>query len=338
MKVSNSEAKILLLHLLLWVFYLTYRLSDFPSRLGLENGLIYVGVPLVFYLAISYVHYFYLLPLWLKRAPAYFAWLLLFLTVTLVIQVIVENIFFRRFLPGATEITFARILRTLWNPTMFILFTSLIKITVDRFQFEARKRQLENEKLVAELNYLKAQINPHFLFNTLHNLHFLVHSHAENAAEIIIKLSNLMRYMIYDANHETVLLQTEIDYMKDYIDLETIRLNSVVKIDFRIEGNTEVTRIAPLILFPLLENAFKHGVNDEHADSWIEVDLKVNGEHLSFHVRNSIADVSPVGNVSGFGLRNLERRLQLTYANEHTLGTSETDNVFDARLVLTKLR
>jgi hypothetical protein len=330
MKFFNSDRKILLLHLLLWVFYLTYRLSDFPSRLGLKNGLIFVGVPLLFYLVISYVHYFRLLPLWLRQnQPLYFMRLAFLLIAGLTIQLLIENVAFGFFLPTASEITFARILRIFWNDSMFILFTSLIKITLDRFQ-------LQNEKLNAELNYLKAQINPHFLFNTLHNLHFLVHSRANNAADVIIKLSNIMRYMIYDANHETVLLQSEINYMKDYIHLESIRLNNAVKIDFRIGGDIEAIRIAPLILFPLLENAFKHGVNDEDADSWIEISLEAVSEELTFRVRNSKPAMTlSAREGSGFGLGNLRRRLELSYASRHSLHISEADNVFDARLLLT---
>src|ERR1041385_8806043 len=245
MRSPDPDRKIWLLHLLLWVFYMTYRLPDFPSRLGLENGLIYVGVPLLFYLAVSYTHYISLLPLWLmqEQVTTYLVRLFLLLVAALAIQVIAEDVAFANFLPGATDINFARILRILWNDAIFILFTSLIKITIDRFQFEARKRELENEKLVAELNYLKAQINPHFLFNTLHNLHFLVHSHAKNAADVIIRLSNIMRYMIYDASQETVSLRDEISYMKDYIHLESIRLNNTVKMDFHIHGDIETIRI-----------------------------------------------------------------------------------------------
>jgi sensor histidine kinase YesM len=335
MRFFNSDRKILFLHLLLWVFYLTYRLADFPYRLGLKNGLIFVGVPFLFYLVISYAHYFYLLPLWLrqKRVSAYFLWLGALLIVGLTTQLIVENIAFGNFIAGA-DITFARVLRILWNAAIFILFTSLIKITIDRFQFEARKHQLENEKLIAELNYLKAQINPHFLFNTLHNLHFLIHSHAENAADAVIKLSNIMRYMIYDANQETVLLESEIGYMKDYIHLQSIRLNNAVRINFHVNGDAQAVRIAPLVLFPFLENAFKHGVNDEHSGSWIDIGFETDGRQLSFRVRNSKPDISIAREVSGFGLQNLKKRLQLSYGDGYSLAISETSDVFDAHLVI----
>lgn len=323
------KGRIILLHLLIWVFYLTYRLSDFPSRLSLQNGLIFLGVPFLFYVAISYTHYFYVLPLWLrqKRVPAYFAGQSILLIAAVTIEVAVENVLFGRFLPGATEITFARISRILWNAAIFILFTSLIRITIDRFR-------LENEKLVAELNYLKAQINPHFLFNTLHNLHFLVHAQQKNAADVIIRLSNIMRYMIYDAGQETVSLQHEIAYMKDYIHLESIRLNNTVKIDFNVEGDIDTTRIAPLILFPLLENAFKHGVNDDDADSWIQVDLLADREQLSFRIQNSKGASTSTRERSGLGLTNLKKRLELTYAKRYSLDISETDRAFEVHFFL----
>jgi LytS/YehU family sensor histidine kinase len=329
-----SDRRVLLMHVLLWTFYLSYRLSDFPNHMGLKNGSIYAGIPLLFYLIISYVHYFYLLPVWLnrKQIALYSSGLLILLVVGLTAQVVVENNMLEGLGFFTTKVTLQRIIRLVWNASIFILFTSMIKVAIERFQFENRKQQLENEKLVTELNYLKAQINPHFLFNTLHNLNSLVYSNSANAAEVIVKLSNIMRYMIYESAKEKVWLRDEIAYMNDYIHLESIRLNESFNIEIKITGDVESVKIAPLILFPFLENAFKHGVSDQEDDCWIKTDIDVTEGQLKLRIRNRKLKSDYQKERSGFGLANLKKRLQLSYGLNHYLQIHEDENSFDVRL------
>jgi hypothetical protein len=336
MKKIITDRRVLLIHLLLWVFYLSYRLTDFPGYLGLTDGSIYVGTPLLFYVIISYIHYFYLLPIWLtqKKISLYGASLALLLGVGLTIQVLVENGLFAGFGRFTTELTIQRALRLVWNASIFILFTSMIKVVIERFQFESKQQQLENEKLVTELNYLKAQINPHFLFNTLHNLNSLIYSQSKNAAEVIVKLSNIMRYMIYDSAKESVGLKEEIEYMNDYIHLESIRLNESFRVEMNITGDVELVQIAPLILFPFLENAFKHGVSDQEDDCWITSDIEVKDGFLKLRVRNKKIKLDYRREKSGFGLENLKRRLQLSYGDRHDLRIFEDESLFDVQLQL----
>lgn len=354
MKKVILDKKIFLLHLLVWVFYLSYRLSDFPNFLGIERGLIYVSVPLIFYVLLSYLHYFYLLPLWLekKQSARYMLGLLTLLVVGLGLQIVVENKAFEGFFPmdlpaaGSPQnllakifpawgyITFSRVLKLLWNATIFLLFTSMIKIAIERFQLDSKRRQLENEKLITELNYLKAQINPHFLFNTLHNLNSMVYPHSKNAAEVIVMLSDMMRYMIYDSSNETVPLKDEIAYMKDYIHLESIRLNQSFEMLFSVNGNVDQVRVAPLILFPFLENAFKHGVSDQKNDSWIRVEIQVASGQLKMTISNQKVKPPPTRGKSGFGLENVKKRLHLIYHNKHDLHIFESEEVFDVRLTI----
>lgn len=336
MKSLILDKKIFFLHLLVWVFYLSYRLSDFPRFLGIERGLIYVFVPLFFYFALSYLHYFYLLPVWLekKRGGTYLLSLVALLTLGLSAQIVTENIAFDGFFPD-NYVTLTRVLRLLWNSTIFILFTSMIKIAIERFQLDSKRRQLENEKLTTELNYLKAQINPHFLFNTLHNLNSMVYPHSKNAAEVLVMLSNMMRYMIYESSKEMVPLNEEIEYMKDYIQMESIRLNESFMMLFNIEGSTDRTVVAPLILFPFLENAFKHGVSDQVDGCWIKADIQVSNEYLKMRISNSNIKMASVREKSGFGLENVKKRLALIYPNKHELHIFESEDVFDVQVSLT---
>lgn len=227
-----------------------------------------------------------------------------------------------------STIHFSRVLSVLWDFMTFLVFTGMIKFTADWFRVENEKRQLENEKLTAELNYLKSQINPHFLFNTLHNLNYLVQSKREEASEVIIKLSNIMRYMIYDANHHSVSIHKEIKYMQDYINLERIRLNKPFELSFSEEIDSDNAEIAPLILIPFLENAFKHGVSDKAENCWISVDLRYKESILNYRVANSRLTFPFTKEKSGFGLENLKKRLILHYPNKHALSINEQEEEF----------
>ena len=154
-----------------------------------------------------------------------------------------------------------------------VIFIGLLRFAEGWFEFEAKKKEIENEKLTAELNFLKAQINPHFLFNTLNNLYYLAYTKSENTTEVIAKLSQMMRYMIYDSNYPQVPLNKEIEYMQNYISLERLRLNNQIPIEFEIKGNTENVLITPLIFITFLENAFKHGVSNNSTGSWVNISV-----------------------------------------------------------------
>lgn len=218
--------------------------------------------------------------------------------------------------------------------TLFIaFFVGMLKFAVEWFEFEAKKREVENEKLTAELNFLKAQINPHFLFNTLNNLYYLAFTKSANTTEVIAKLSQMMRYMIYDSNHAKVPLSKEIEYMQNYIDLEKLRLNNQIPIDFKVEGNPDNVLIAPLIFITFLENAFKHGVSNNKPGAWVNLSIHMNGKGCLYTVENSKLS-QHVNNheKSGIGLQNVKRRLELSYPDAHTLRIEEKPDRYKVEL------
>jgi hypothetical protein len=220
--------------------------------------------------------------------------------------------------------------------TLFIvLFVGMLRFAVDWFEFESRKKEVENERLTAELNFLKAQINPHFLFNTLNNLYYLAYTKSENTTEVIAKLSQMMRYMIYDSNHPRVLLSKELEYMENYISLERLRLNNQIPIKFNIEGNTENVWIAPLIFITFLENAFKHGVSNNNPNAWVNIDIQIQGKQCIYTVENS----RPSSNVngtekSGIGLQNVHRRLELSYPHQYQIKIEDKPDLYFVQLQL----
>lgn len=212
----------------------------------------------------------------------------------------------------------------LWFLAPVLLFTLLVKVLEHWFDQERIHQDTLHEKLEAELNYLKAQVHPHFLFNTLNNLYALTLQSSSDAPKVVLKLSGLMSYMLYDSQSESISLDKEISHISNYIELEKLRYSNRLDVSLNVSGEIEGKKIAPLLLIPFVENAFKHGVSHETDNVWVTIDLKVKDEWLSVKVENSHTgtDSSPADNVThggGIGLLNVKRRLDLLYPDTHRL-------------------
>ncbi len=199
---------------------------------------------------------------------------------------------------------------------------------------EKHKAAIEKEKIATELSYLKQQVNPHFLFNTLNSIYSLTISTSSKAAGIILKLSSILRYMLYETENRKVKLTEEVNIIKDYIELQRLRLTDKVSVKFELKGETDHYSIPPLLLIPLIENAFKHGV-DNINDSFIEIYIAVANDQLEVYVRNRIVRISPDSyQNSGIGIKNIKRRLELLYGNKYVFETHDKDGIFSVTLKL----
>lgn len=216
----------------------------------------------------------------------------------------------------------------------FAISTS-IRVTRDYYKNEKQKEEIEKEKLASEISLLKSQVNPHFLFNTLNGIYSIANKESTKTADAIVKLSNLMRYMLYEADKELVNLTKEIDYIINYIDLQKLRLFDNVKIKLEIQGDFEKETIEPMLLIPFIENAFKHGIDNE-MECIIDINLKCKQGKLEIKVANSIIDAGEnVDKISsGIGLKNVKERLYLLYPNNHSLSITEKNNIFMVNLLL----
>lgn len=197
-----------------------------------------------------------------------------------------------------------------------------------------RLRQAEKEKLSAELSYLKAQINPHFLFNTLNSIYSLAIQRSEETAEAVVKLSGMMRYITTETHKEYVALEKELDYIRNYIELQRIRLGNTVAIDFKIEGSSLDQEITPLILITFVENAFKYGVNPEE-DCRILIHIRIVRTELRMDVKNTKVTID-FGEESrtGLGIKNARQRLKLSYPGKHELLISDQEKEYSVSLVI----
>ena len=211
---------------------------------------------------------------------------------------------------------------------------ALIKFFKQWHLDQQRKRLLERDILEAELKFLKSQINPHFLFNTLNNLYALTLKKSEKAPDIVIKLSNMLDYMLYNSNEEEVSLKNEIKLLKDYIELEKIRYGERLKLKFEITGKPEGKKIAPLILLPFIENAFKHGASQDISTPFIDIGISIQEDCLKLNVSNTLnKNEQHIENYTeGIGLKNVQRRLELQYPNSYSLKIDQEGNIFKVSL------
>lgn len=197
-------------------------------------------------------------------------------------------------------------------------YFALIKLLIRFILLRFRAQQLQIEKKQSELNYLKSQTNPHFLFNTLNNIYSLSRSRSEATSESILRLSDMLRYMLYETQVDWVPVSKEIRVMNDYLELEKIRYDETLRINWKTELDNPDQQIPPLLMLPLLENAFKHGVSETDADPFIDISLRVEEEVLHFKVINSVGENFADGEQrEGIGLKNIRRQLQLLFSESN---------------------
>ena len=196
-------------------------------------------------------------------------------------------------------------------------------------QNEKKQKELEKEKLNSELAFLKNQVSPHFFFNTLNNIYSLIGIDGPTAQDSVLKLSKLMRYLLYESENGETLISHEIDFMTNYIDLMKLRLNSKVELQIDFQKVFTDFTVPPLLFVPFIENAFKHGVSYRDR-SFINIQMKIEGDQIHFHAENSIGKVTNSEDLqhSGIGLENVKKRLNLLFAGKYNLKIDKSDTVF----------
>ncbi|WP_346749838.1 sensor histidine kinase [Splendidivirga corallicola] len=204
-------------------------------------------------------------------------------------------------------------------------------LVIDWFKQNSEIESLGKQKAETELSLLKQQMNPHFFFNTLNNLYALSLAKSESTPEVILQLSELMRYVIYEGKEKKVLLMQEVKYIEDYINLQQIRLHKKPDLRFEKDIEDKTVKIPPLLLIVFVENAFKHGIEPSEGERFLHMKLHCTKESLTFSCKNSFERMNPG---KGIGLENLKRRLALLFPNKHELNLIQTKNTFEAKLTL----
>ncbi|MFT4032914.1 MAG: histidine kinase [Siphonobacter sp.] len=326
-----------LVHLAFWAFFLSlpFLLRTPPSPPGTPK----IKVPdeviiLLQMLAIPlfYVNANVLIPRVLQKQGVWFylAYIILGVTVVLTLNLTLRNYVFFPDLPSARITTY-----TLF-PIFFILaISTTYRLLNDYLADQQERKEVENERLRSELSFLRSQISPHFMFNVLNSIVSLSRKKSDLVEPVVIQLSDLMRYMLYESNGSRVSLEKETKYLNNYIDLQRIRFGNDVQINFQAENKLRHQLIEPMLLIPFVENAFKHGVG-LISDPVIDVYLKSEKNILIFNVRNKVNRrfKEAKDNSSGIGLPNVKRRLSLLYPESHELLIEENDEWYEVKLTL----
>jgi len=341
--MANITKSKVLLHILGWILLKGYELIFYTSGSNFDyayrNAFSRFPAELILYYAgIAYI------------LPAYFETrnvrkLAIQLLVALAVATIAYRIGRYYFFPQS------RINNNFWQtlahiPSFFVApfyFISIPALGYIVFIFrklhsnELQKKEAEKQRMVAEVNLLKSQIQPHFLFNTLNNLYGLALSSSNNTADSIMRLSKIMEYMLYNSEREFVPLGLEMQYIRDYIELEKLRYGNRLQVSFDIDDHLDDIPIAPLLFFPFVENAFKHGSGRDEGDTWISVSLKNENGAIVYIVVNSIASADKVAGTNhtgGYGLQNLQKRLNLAYSGKYKLEQSAGEDSYMSVLTL----
>lgn len=293
-----------------------------------------------------YFNLYYLIPKYLEKGRFAKYILLLVVTIVSVSFIIIPGYYLSAFFSrqtmqqayGPNGDCFYGYLGTTIPSTLAAMTLAMsIKLGKNWLQTQRKQQLLEKEKLETELNFLKHQFNPHFLFNTINSIFFLIHKNPDMASASLAKFSELLRYQLYECNDRQILLSKEISYMENSIELEKLRQNDNVKVELYIDQeDSSQWGIAPFILMTFVENAFKHVSTHIDKPNWIRIHLQQAQEHLTFSISNSRSDAASgdIVRYGGIGLRNVQRRLDLLYPGQHNLEIQQDNERFDVRLQL----
>jgi sensor histidine kinase YesM len=335
----KAKRFVLATHLIVWVLLLvvpyvsTDQLFDALAPLSGKKYLLKCLALSTVLIIIFYFNYLFLIPKFLlaKKYWFYFSSLLL----AIVVVFLFSGLLYLS--PGFNSVTSPQKNSTIEQIFPVIVVNALLLwllsiVSSVLWTVYTRLKQTESEKLSAQIASLKSQINPHFLFNTLNNIYATAIDTSPKAADMVDKLSEMMRYTMKDTQQDFVLLEDEIGYISNFIELQQLRLDKSVKLDYHPLQNIPPMRIAPMLLIPFIENAFKHGVNSEQK-SRIVIDISLKKTELQLSVVNNKVNVQrDISESSGLGIANTKHRLNLIYPSNHLLVVKDTEKEFSVSL------
>lgn len=358
----NKTYQILLtifIHLLGWLTY--FSLTVFPtiyyrqrnsnfswrrisrnlnlSFLGEEINIAHLNIFIqsLLLILIFYVNFYILIPRFLIRNKfkPYAFWIVILLLMAVVVHYYFRWYVVKQLVPELPTGFYLTVLSGFIFSTLAMLaISTLIQMSFDWYKNQKVKDETINQQLKAELSFLKSQISPHFIFNMLNNIRSMVRMQHPETEKAIIKLSDLLRYSLYVGEQEHVSLQKEVEYIRDYVNLQKLRLTENTKITLEMERPEKDYKIPPMLLIPLIENAFKYGVSSAEPTE-IEIHLNVTEEEMCFSTQNDIPSAKKQLNgmeTSGVGLVNLKRRLEILFPKKHEFLIREDEQKFETHL------
>ncbi len=348
MRIKNSHLILILLGI--WILLYGIKLlsiipdwdrmyGSYPDYLPFFKYSLYYFIVVIF----MYVTYAFIAPIYTERKN----WLLFIPTVLVAVVALATAATFVKLTAynlsldwGAMDptlfqhydVTIKIIAQELGASLIHILLGFGLKLGEEWYRFEQERKELDVQKVESELSFLKSQVNPHFLFNTLNNIFSLASVQSPKTAPAVQKLSEIMRYMTYETDNRQILLSKEIEYISAYLELQKLRFgeDEIARIHFDVEGNPSGIMIEPMLLIPFVENAFKHGDISKEANE-INIRIGINKRVLEFDCSNQFID-STKDKTGGVGIKNVSRRLELLYPKKHNCSIQKENNKFQVSL------
>ena len=329
-------------HVGFWIVYTTaYALLNMATEYPLSRTFLYFWAAELWMLPVklvaTYGFLYYLIPRHLKSGD-YFG--LILRCILALIPLLLINRFLVYYqvypllyaeLPDFELLSPRRMFFSFLDIASAVALASTVKLLRDQIQSQRREELLLREKLQSELSFLRAQTNPHFLFNTLNNIYALARKQSANTAPVVMKLSQIMRFMLYECSSPRIALKDEIKVIRDYIDLENLRYSDRLSVVFNEKLDRPGHPIAPLLLLPFVENAFKHGASESRFQTFIKIDIQLEQGIMDFCIENS-KDGDGELKEGGIGLRNVKRQLELIYPNSHQLDIRNEEKLYTVLL------
>lgn len=338
-----TRLKKFMLHTIVWLFLLS--IFTFAATAGFNSTkgfyILFISLSLTNVL-IFYINLYLIIPQTLDKRK-FFLWMLTCLVVVIGFVAFKYGLYFYMYKLSGLKIMAKDREMSIPDPRnlliisfiingFFVFLSTVYKFTVDWFFNEREKSDLEKQSLTAELAFLKSQINPHFLFNSLNNIYSLAYQKSDATPNAILKLSEIMRYMLYESNDNRVELEKEITYLKSFIELQKLRFKGNAYVVLEVEGNIQNQYIVPLILISFVENAFKHGLATDEKNP-IHINISVFENNLLFTIKNKKNNANK-DQTGGIGMVNVKRRLELTYPEKYRLSVENRENDYYCELYL----
>lgn len=325
-------------HIAFWAVYFTFWVLFFHIRQDWSASVMNATITVAIHSLVSYFNIYVLFPKFLKRKEylnytlsimlsvslACFMLVIIYLSVNTISLESKESVWSWKFF-GSNAISIS----------YTVAITMSLKMVKQWYEREKMTRNLEKINTETELKYLKSQINPHFLFNSLNSIYALTLKKSDMAPELVLKLSEILRYVLYEAREKYVDLEKEVNYVQSYLDLEKMRHGDRLKVTFEQTGELKGKQIAPMLFLTFIENSFKHGIHSRAGEGFVEVVISVTDHHLHFEIRNSKPGRAnrPInGAAGGIGLENVRKRLELLYPERYELEVAESTDNYVVRL------
>lgn len=322
----NYKKTLLISQLVFWIGYILFYTLYEASWVGFEESLYSTLSSTLFTVAVVYANALYFFPEYLKdrNLLKFISLSLLFLFICVLLKRCNEVYILKNPMAPKEFFHWMGIVYSFASGVIAVVVSTPVRYTIDFFRLQSEQQTIKNQQLETEMKYLKLQINPHFLFNTLNSLLYLTQKKSDDAPGVVEKLANLMRYMLEKDSVKEVPVDNELEFLNSYLELEKIRIPQI-EIEFDVKLKSGDLKVPPMLFLPLVENAFKHGINKSASDNFVKLKLFVENNQIIFTVENRFLKNEEPAKHSGIGLDNLRKRLNLLYPNRYSLSNTITN-------------